>query len=121
MVIGLAAHITGAMDRSEWVEAIARSVFASPFAHTGPVNAARIGLALIEVQRGHVASAAELYGELGLIGGTMSPQCPMGPGLAGDRLLGLLAHTIGNLDQAAAHFVDALAFCRNRVRNHERD
>ena len=30
-----------------------------------------------------------------------------------DRLLGLLGHTIGNLDQAAVHFEDALAFCRS--------
>ena len=29
-----------------------------------------------------------------------------------DRLLGLLAQTMGNLDQAAAHFDDGLAFCR---------
>ena len=27
-------------------------------------------------------------------------------------MLGLLAHTMGNLDQAAAHFEGALAFCR---------
>ncbi len=31
---------------------------------------------------------------------------------AGDRILGLLAQKLGNLDQAAAHFEDALAFCR---------
>ncbi len=36
----------------------------------------------------------------------------MGPGLAGDRVLGLLSQTTANLDQAAAHFDDALAFCR---------
>jgi len=30
-----------------------------------------------------------------------------------DRTLGLLSQTMGNLDQAAAHFEDALAFCRN--------
>ena len=30
-----------------------------------------------------------------------------------DRLLGLLAHTMGNLDQAGAHFDDGLDFCRN--------
>jgi ATP/maltotriose-dependent transcriptional regulator MalT len=42
----------------------------------------------------------------------MSPQTNIGPGLAIDRLLGLLAHTMGNLDQAAGHFEDALAFCR---------
>ena len=29
-----------------------------------------------------------------------------------DRLLGLLAHTMDNLDQAAAHFEDCMAFCR---------
>ena len=29
-----------------------------------------------------------------------------------DRLLGLLSQTMGNVDQAAAHFEDALAFCR---------
>ncbi len=29
-----------------------------------------------------------------------------------DRLLGLLAHFMGNLRQAAAHFEDSLAFCR---------
>ena len=33
-------------------------------------------------------------------------------GIAIDRLLGLLAQTVGNLDQAIAHFEDALAFCR---------
>ena len=29
-----------------------------------------------------------------------------------DRLLGLLSQTMGDLDQAATHFEDALAFCR---------
>ena len=29
-----------------------------------------------------------------------------------DRILGLLAHTMGKLDAAAAHFEDSLAFCR---------
>ena len=32
--------------------------------------------------------------------------------LSGDRILGLLAHTMGNLDQAVDHYEDALAFCR---------
>lgn len=30
-----------------------------------------------------------------------------------DRILGLLAHTMGNLEQAAEHFEEALVFCRN--------
>ena len=29
-----------------------------------------------------------------------------------DSILGLLAHTIGNFDDAQIHFEDALAFCR---------
>jgi len=33
-------------------------------------------------------------------------------GISTLRLLGLLAHTMGDMDQAAAHFEDALAFCR---------
>ena len=37
---------------------------------------------------------------------------PTGIGVMGDSLLGLLAQAGGNLDQAIAHFEDALAFCR---------
>ena len=33
-------------------------------------------------------------------------------GTVTDRLLGLLSHTMGNLEQATEHFEDALAFCR---------
>ncbi len=33
-----------------------------------------------------------------------------------DRLLGLLSHTRGNLDQAIAHFEDTMAFCRKGFR-----
>ena len=32
--------------------------------------------------------------------------------IQGNRLLGLLAHTMNNLDQAIGHFEDSLAFCR---------
>lgn len=32
--------------------------------------------------------------------------------VSADRVLGLLAHTMGRLEQAAAHFEEALAFCR---------
>ncbi len=33
-----------------------------------------------------------------------------------DHLLGLLAHTMDNLDQAEVHFEEALAFCRKGYR-----
>ena len=32
--------------------------------------------------------------------------------IGADRLLGLLSQTMGNMEQASAHFEDALAFCR---------
>jgi len=54
------------------------------------------------VQRRESKAASELYGELQLMRGTMSPQGGVGPGLAVDRVLGLLSQTMGNLDQAAA-------------------
>jgi len=37
---------------------------------------------------------------------------PAGSVIVMDRVLGLLSQTMGNLDQAVAHFEDALVFCR---------
>ena len=53
--------------------------------------------------------AAEQYGGLESAGGTLLT--PRGL-ISTDRLLGLLAQTIGHHDQAMAHFDDALACCR---------
>ena len=64
------------------------------------------------VQRKDTTAASESYGALKPILGTMSPQCGTCPGLAVDRLLGLLSHTMGNLDQASTHFEEAVALCR---------
>ena len=48
---------------------------------------------------------------------TVSKESVVDPGVLGtlssDRLLGLLALTIGRLDDAAGHFEDAVAFCRH--------
>ncbi|MCH8350184.1 MAG: tetratricopeptide repeat protein [Chloroflexi bacterium] len=68
---------------------------------------AKAGLALLAVQRDDQSAAADNYayllGQRGTIIWTFSSV---------DRLLELLSQTMGNLDQAAAHFEDALAFCR---------
>jgi len=64
------------------------------------------GLALLAVQREDVAAAKQFYE--GSEWHEIADPFAMQP----DRLLGLLAQTTGNLDQAAAHFEDALAFCR---------
>ncbi len=112
VVIPMVSYITGIEARFEFVEDIARSVFSSPDANPSATNAAHIGLALIAAQRGDETAAKELYGALQPIAGTMAPTCSYGPGLAVDRIRGLLSQTMGNLDQAADNFEHAAAFCR---------
>ena len=58
------------------------------------------------VQRGDLAAAQEQYAAL------ESATPIMLLCITTDRVLGLLAQTMGNLDQATAHFEGALAFCR---------
>jgi tetratricopeptide (TPR) repeat protein len=67
---------------------------------------ARTGLGLLAVLGDDAAAADQQYGPLQSQAGTMFPQISIDP------LLGLLAQTMGNLDKAAEHFEDALAFCR---------
>ena len=62
---------------------------------------------MLAVLRGDVNTAGVQYEALEARRGIVLPH-----GIAIDRLLGLLAQTVGNLDQAIAHFEEALAFCR---------
>ncbi len=112
VVIPMVSYITGIAARFELVEDIARSIFSSPDANPSAAVAARVGLALIAAQRGDETAAKELYGALQPIAGTLAPTSIYGPGLAVDRIRGLLSQTMGNLDQAAGNFEDAAAFCR---------
>ena len=66
-------------------------------------------MGMLAVVRGDVPVAEEQYLALEPLRGTMW----FFVNTAVDRVLGLLSHTMGSLDQAAAHFDDALAFCRN--------
>ena len=68
---------------------------------------AREGLALIAVQRSDAESANEQYSFLKSQRGNQ-----LGPATSADRMLGLLAQTMGSLDDAQTHFEDAVAFCR---------
>ena len=105
----MVARITGIADRLEVAEAAAREVLTSR-ASAVPLftNLASAALALIAVQRGDVAAAQEQYAALESQRGTM-----LSTGMIlVDRVLGLLAQTMGNLEAAATHFDDALAFCR---------
>ena len=105
----MVARITGIVDRFEVAEAAAGEVLSSRAAGV-PFFAslARAALALIAVQRGDLAAAKEQYAALESQRGTMML---IGMTLV-DRVLGLLAQTMGKPDDSAAHFDDALAFCR---------
>ena len=68
---------------------------------------ARAGLALLAISRGDEASALEQYSALESQRGTMVQAGVVSV----DRLLGLLANTMGNVDLASDHFEQGLAFC----------
>ena len=107
-VIPLIARITGLADRLEVAEAAAQTVLSSPSVMPAIAQAVVSGLALLAVVRGDAAAAQQQYDRLQHMRGTnlMLVITPV------DRLLGLLAHTMGNLDQAVADFEDSLTLCR---------
>ncbi len=69
---------------------------------------AKMGLGFMAVVRNDEGVAQIQYAALTPYTATMSS---IGTNTT-DRLLGLLAQTMRNLDQAAVHFEEALAFCR---------
>ena len=108
LVIPAIARISSMAERSDVAEEAAQAVLSSSSATPLHTGWARVGLALMTVLRVDAATAWEQYT-------TMEPQRGAMLGLtviASDRLLGLLAQTMGNLDQAMSDFEDALAFCR---------
>ncbi len=107
MFIPQISHISGEVGRLDVAETAAEAVLSEPSFTPFFSTSARMGLALIAVQRGDVAEAEEQYAVFDSV-----QSCVLQTGLAGDHLLGLLARTVGNLDQASDHFEDALAFCR---------
>ncbi|MCH7713417.1 MAG: AAA family ATPase, partial [Chloroflexi bacterium] len=110
MVLSIVARITGESADLDIAEEAAEAVLSSSSATPIFTYAANLSLGLIAVQRGDVAAAAEQYSALGPYRGTM--MAPMVWWTSADRLLGLLSETMGNSDQAAGHFEDAMVFCR---------
>jgi DNA-binding SARP family transcriptional activator len=105
--IALAGRITARQDRFAEAEAAADTALAAAIRFPIFDVYARLGLAIIAVQRGDTAAARELYQMLKPRAGTLLILAAM----AADRLLGLLALTMGELETATAHFDAALAFC----------
>ena len=99
------ARITGKVDQLHIAESAAATVLSAESVTPFVSRYARLGLGLMAVLRRDVEAAREQYASLGSAAGAYSL-------ISGDRVLGLLAQTIGDLDQAVAHFEEALAFCR---------
>ena len=99
--------VAGVTDRFGAAESAAETVLSSPSAGPAFVLWARAGLALMAVQRGDAVAAKEQHAALEPQRGTT----PLGV-LVVDHLLSMLSMIFGELDQAMAHFEDALAFCR---------
>ena len=106
-IIPIVARISGVPHRLTVAQEAATTVLSTPSANPVTVRLVRCGLALLAVAQGDAAAAREQYAALESLPGTFTFTA-----LTIDRVLGLLSHTMGNLDQATGHFEDALAFCR---------
>lgn len=106
LMIPIAARITGNMEHLHLAEAAAATIFAVDSATPLVTRFARLGQGLIAVLKKDKEVAREQYAAL-----EGTPSCFLK--ICSDRVLGLLAQTIGNLDQAMVHFEDSLSFCRN--------
>ena len=100
--------ITGVTDHLLVAETAAGTALSSQSPGLLFIMFARAGLAMVAVQRGDELAAEEQYAAL------ESQPAAILMLTVWDRLLGTLSYTMGNLDQASAHFEDALAFCRKR-------
>ena len=107
IIIPLVAQIGGNVDVI--VEKGAQAALTVPFTPPDRIHWARIGLALMAVQQGDAASAAEQYRHLAPSKDLMT--------VAGSvtiaRVLGNLAYTTNQPQLAESHFEDGLVFCRN--------
>ena len=108
MLIPLAAQATGTPDHLELAEAAAESVLSAAAVTPQLAMWARAGLALTAVHRHDLEMANKQYDALARARGTLL----LAGVPSGDHLLGLLAGTTGQLDDASAHFEEALDFCR---------
>ena len=107
--LGLAtiAGITGTLDRMDQAEAAADVILSNQSVLPQDAMHAKAALALVAVQKGDEATAAEYYSFLLGMRVTLTSSA-----VSIDRLLGLLSQTIGNPNQASTHFEEALEFCR---------
>ena len=112
MAIPMVGRITGGMDRFDIAEEAAQKVLSSPSC-TPRMASFRFGFALIPLQRKDVTAARRLYSDLSELREDLAAGEPMiGAMPCGDRVRGLLAANIGQIEKGIVHFEDALAFCQ---------
>ena len=111
LTIACVARISGATIRVDHCIMIAQEVVSSPLTNPAFAMAARAALGVLSVLRNDPTKSAEQYAALTRVRGSSIAFLVSGDGLAVDRVLGLMAHTMGDLDQASAHFEIALALC----------
>ena len=105
------ALITGDDARLDVADDAVETLLSAPSLTPTVAVLARTGQVLLAIHRKDVAAAEELYADFernglaSIIGASII-------GCGDNRLLGLLAHATGKLDDAAGHFEDELAFCR---------
>lgn len=102
----LARSIFGEVGRPDLGESAIASVLSSPNATPFFASWARFGAALLAVMNGDSETAGEHYAALDQATGVAVLNINI------DRVKGLLAGTMGDLDAAMAHFQSASDFCR---------
>jgi len=105
--IPIVARITDNAKRLETAR-IAAGIVSASHATTMTGQLPTVGLGLISVQENDSTAVNENYALLKPYAGTL-----VFTFISADRVLGLLVQTMNKSDQAAKHFDDALAFCRN--------
>ena len=108
MAISLAALITGTPERLDVAETAAKAALSSSNAIHSVILPARLAQAILSVFKSDVAGATEHYAVLKSDSGGMLISSEMRV----DRVLGLLAHTMGDLGRSVAHFEDSLTYYR---------
>jgi len=103
-----AAQNSGSSEWFNLVQTRAETTLSSPTCTPFVANFARCGLGLMAVQRQDAEYAERIYRDLLPYRSTV----PITGNIAIDRMLGLLAHTMGNFEPAIGNFEDALSFCR---------
>ena len=100
LVVPIIARITGAVPGLEAARAAGETVLSLQPANRTVAMPARVGLALQAMLDSNVTAAEEHYEALSPWRGLLDLQA----GIPTDRMLGLLAKTMGRLDQGIVHF-----------------